>query len=477
MDTITPKEHTPQVFDRSADFLAGLNADTVAQIVASAADIALIIKDGVIEDVAVATAELLEEGYAETWRGKRWVDTVTPESRRKIVELLSGEKAKYAHWRQVNHPSGSALDVPVRYTTVDLSDGATVIALGHDQRSASKMQQRLVEAHQDLERDYTRMREAEARYRLLFDTVSEPVLILNAGALSVENANAAAVEALEKPANELAGSRLADLVVRSHHREVETVAAEALASGSAVSSMVTLKNGRACRLHASAFREDRAARLILRFTDVEGMERAVDSRRLLLDTLEHLPEGLLVVDANQRIVAANGSFLEMVKVVGHGQAEGRQLGDFVGRSSTDLNVMMSALRNHGVVRNFATLLRDRFGVDDSVEISAVSAPSTDGPVYGFSIRNISRRLQSSNRISEQLPRSVEQVTELVGRVPLKEIVRESTELIEKLCIEAALEITQQNRASAAEVLGLSRQGLYSKLKRAGIDSATSENDT
>jgi DNA-binding NtrC family response regulator len=67
-----------------------------------------------------------------------------------------------------------------------------------------------------------------------------------------------------------------------------------------------------------------------------------------------------------------------------------------------------------------------------------------------------------------VPRSVEQLTELVGRVSLKEIVRESTDLIERLCIEAALTYTSDNRASAAEILGLSRQSLYSKLHRHGL---------
>jgi DNA-binding NtrC family response regulator len=57
---------------------------------------------------------------------------------------------------------------------------------------------------------------------------------------------------------------------------------------------------------------------------------------------------------------------------------------------------------------------------------------------------------------------------MVGRVPLKDLVRESTDLIEKLCIEAALELTGDNRASAAEVLGLSRQSLYAKLRRYGL---------
>ena len=54
-------------------------------------------------------------------------------------------------------------------------------------------------------------------------------------------------------------------------------------------------------------------------------------------------------------------------------------------------------------------------------------------------------------------------------MPLKDIVRDSTTLIERLCVEAALKLTDDNRASAAEILGLSRQGLYSKLKRFGID--------
>ena len=47
-------------------------------------------------------------------------------------------------------------------------------------------------------------------------------------------------------------------------------------------------------------------------------------------------------------------------------------------------------------------------------------------------------------------------------------MRESTDLIEKLCIEAALDMTHDNRASAAEMLGLSRQSLYVKLRRYGI---------
>ncbi|HBG94668.1 MAG TPA: transcriptional regulator PpsR, partial [Chromatiaceae bacterium] len=75
-----------------------------------------------------------------------------------------------------------------------------------------------------------------------------------------------------------------------------------------------------------------------------------------------------------------------------------------------------------------------------------------------------------------LPRSIEHLSELVGRVPLKEVVRESTDMIERLCIEAALELTGDNRASAAELLGLSRQSLYVKLRRYGLSDPAAEAD-
>jgi DNA-binding NtrC family response regulator len=67
------------------------------------------------------------------------------------------------------------------------------------------------------------------------------------------------------------------------------------------------------------------------------------------------------------------------------------------------------------------------------------------------------------------------MTELVGRVPLKELVRDATDVIEKLCIEAALELTGDNRASAAEMLGLSRQSLYVKLRRYGMADMVADN--
>ena len=90
------------------------------------------------------------------------------------------------------------------------------------------------------------------------------------------------------------------------------------------------------------------------------------------------------------------------------------------------------------------------------------------PYFGFFIRDVGRRLHTEQPSSPEQPRWLDQLTDRVGRVPLKDLVRESTDTIERLCIEAALKLTGDNRASAAELLGLSRQSLYVKIDRYGI---------
>ena len=61
-----------------------------------------------------------------------------------------------------------------------------------------------------------------------------------------------------------------------------------------------------------------------------------------------------------------------------------------------------------------------------------------------------------------------EIVELVGSAPLKEIVAQTADVVEKMCIETAVELTRNNRVAAAEMLGLSRQSLYVKLRKYGI---------
>jgi transcriptional regulator PpsR len=201
-----------------------------------------------------------------------------------------------------------------------------------------------------------------------------------------------------------------------------------------------------------------------------------ETKSNLLRLVESAPDGFVVTGTDGRILTANTAFLDLTQLATEEQARGESLERWLGRPGVDLNVLIANLRQHGSVRLFATTLRGEYGATAEIEVSAVSAAGGKQPCFGFTIRHVGRRLSAEPRTGRELPRSVEQLIELVGRVPLKDLVRETTDVIERLCIEAALEITRDNRASAAEILGLSRQSLYVKLRRYGLGDLPSDGD-
>ena len=197
------------------------------------------------------------------------------------------------------------------------------------------------------------------------------------------------------------------------------------------------------------------------------MSTAQKANASLVKIMEGLPDGFVVTDLGARILTANTAFLDFAQLSNQEQARGQPLENWLGRSGVDINVLTANLRGHSSVRNFSTIVRGAYGSLEDVEVSAVAVMGAELPCFGFVIRPSATRNTAKVRPAT-LAHSVEQLTELVGRVSLKDLVRESSDLIEKLCIEAALELTGDNRASAAEMLGLSRQSLYVKLRRYGL---------
>ena len=448
-----------------------LDAETIAALIGSAADIALVIEDGVIRDVALAAEDLHDAGLVSGWIGKKWSETVTPESQPKISALLErGGSDPSRPARQVNHAMAGMKDLPVAYRTVATPQANRLIALGRDMRRAAEMQQRLLRVQQELERDYALMRQAEARYRMVFDSVEEALLIVGSEDLVIDSANAAACSALDIDKNEASGTDLASLFETAGLRALERMIAQAAATGQAECRKITARNGLRFRISATAFRKGSEIQIICRLHEAQtGQETDTISTGPEFRLLEQLPDGFVIADADLRIVASNRAFSSMTHMAGRMEMTGARLSDYLGRSATDLNVLISAIRANQVASNFATVLRDRFGSEEDVEVSGVMSAEGTPALYALSIRNVGRRLSMQPPIREELPKSVEHLTSLVGRMPLKDIVRDSTALIERLCIEAALRLTNDNRASAAEILGLSRQGLYSKLNRFGFE--------
>ena len=458
-----------------------IDADTAATLVATASDLALILdRDGVIQDMAFQRSDLsLELEGSGRWYGKAWSETVSLESQPKVDTLLrEATKNVASGWRQLTHQSGQGREVPILYAAVRLGKGDRIVALGRDLRAVAALQQRLVDAQMSMERDYAKLRFAETRYRLLFQTSAEPVIILETGTHKIVEANPSAVALFETGARRTIGRPFIELFDFASRPRVQAFLSELRGSGRTDEIEATLAEGGDTVVAASVFRQEAATLLLVRLapTRKPGVQpsRGGLSADRVASFVEASPDGFVLADATGRVLSANRTFVEMAQLADSSAAVGGNLDAWLGRSGVDLDVLMANLKQHGVVRLFATALRGDQGAMLDVEVSGVALGQGRAVTYGFAIRDVGRRLVPP-RMGE-LPHSAEQLTELIGRVPLRDLVRETTDVIEKLCIEAALELTGDNRASAAEMLGLSRQSLYVKLRRFGFADAAPADD-
>lgn len=457
----------------STEVFASLDAEEVARLALVGGDITLVLDEsGTILD---ATADNGSFPEVSRWIGKDWAETVTVESKPKLMELLgSARMGKTQRWRQVNHTLEDG-ELPIRYVVIGADGGKRGIAIGRDMREAASLQQRLLQAQQTLERDYMRMRQLEKRYRMLFEKSHEAVLLVEGPNYRISEANPAAHALLGAKPGKLNGGRLPALFDPGEREALVAHLGSAMAAQS-VSPLVAMPADvkTPLRVIAHGFRQRGSQILLVRLASEESFVSPADSTTR--EILEAMPDAFVLTDASMAIVSANMAFVELVQAASIDQVLGEPLGDFVGRPGIDLELIKGQLAKHGLARNVTSVVGvGEHEQGEPVELSAVQTGGEE-PHYGFVIRSVGRRLRDLPPSPQDLPRSVEQLTELVGRMSLKEIVRESTDLIERLCIEAALTYTSDNRASAAEILGLSRQSLYSKLNRYGMGNASAETE-
>ena len=145
------------------------------------------------------------------------------------------------------------------------------------------------------------------------------------------------------------------------------------------------------------------------------------------------------------------------------------------RGSVDLRILIESATRSGRVRQFSTRLETAFGSQRPVEVSVTHLNELVDPTFAFVLRDASRAETASAAAVPVTGDVTKNVMDLVGASPLKDIVAATTDVIEKICIETAVELTRNNRVAAAEMLGLSRQSLYVKLRKYNLLSKRDEN--
>jgi hypothetical protein len=123
-------------------------------MVAMSCDIALLMApDGRILRIAQHETNPIAPAH---WLGAAWASTVAVDSRLKVEKSLSDASQAQGRprTREINHEDAVGGAVPVAYRVVCLGDKGPLLAVGHDLRPRSNVQQRFVEAQAALEQAY-----------------------------------------------------------------------------------------------------------------------------------------------------------------------------------------------------------------------------------------------------------------------------------------------------------------------------------
>lgn len=434
--------------------------------------------DGVIRQATLANT--VADETLDGWLGRPWVETVEDMDDARLAEIVrdARQDGVSPFFRLTQHfPSGRA--VPIEYMAVRTKGG--VVAVGRDVRAVAQLQSRLAATRQSMERSHWQLREVEGRYRLLFETSSDALAVIRSGDFAISEANPAAIAALglasEQPAG-IGGRDFLALVRLAERQMVEVTLRRARQHGKAPRILTHLgSSAEPWLMHASVLDVDQADFLLVHLTpSTEAHAAAAGALAAGVPAalpVERAPDGIVALDHRGYVISANPAFLEQVQAGAAGEVIGKALGHWMRSPGGDAAMLLDGLKRAGAVRLFPTTLYGALGSRLSAEVSAVRVDTVKPPLILAYIRDVSSRLEGQVRHAP-LAQLLGSMTETLGTTRLKGLVAATVGLVERHYIEAALSATGGNRTAAARLLGLSRQGLYAKLSRYGIDNDDGE---
>ena len=450
---------------RESDFwsrgmTAAIGPDRIADVLSAAADIVLVVApDGTIRTVMPG-----DGGRAPTgWEGRMLADVLAPDSRAKAkrtVAMVAGDPGSRPPPIEVNHAHDAGWDAPIRYTLHPTDDGA-VLMLGRDLTPIVDLQQRLARAQAAVDRDRDGHRMHETRFRVLMEAARDGFALADVATGRIAEANAAACDLLGLAPTEAVGTALAALF--EGQRKADLFDRLAAPEPGGTVALVAGRTGATVHVRPTAFRSGGERMLLLAMAGEGGPDGAGgDDGDHAAALVAASSDGIAFTDADGIIVDANDALASLTDLPGTTDLQGRSLADFLARGVVDMRM----LAKEGAGRAHATQAVSAFGTRTDVEI--VATPLPDGG-FGFALREARRTdAPSGGTPSGAMEPAIAKARTMVGTAALRDIVASMTDEIERECIEQAVALTDNNRVAAAEMLGLSRQSLYVKLRKFGL---------
>ena len=458
------------------------DSDSIDNLFEQAADIAVCIDgDGAVTGISV-NPDCPSLGCLDHWVGRPLDGFLTEESRVKLDERMKAMRADpdlVPRPIELNHFDNATWEFPIRYTLHRVRGSQAMLLLGRDMQPIAEVQQRLIKEQLARERDQQRLRAETTFYRVVLEASETPILLVEPQKGRIRDLNTAAAELLGSKVDTLTGGSFAQVFEGRRASEFsDSLQGAASAEDSRGIEVVARRNGKVLMIYPEFFRAAGDLYMLCSLVSVddeagEGLEVAQSLSALFSAT----SDAMVLTDTQGEIRDANEAFLTLTDAAQLRDVRGRTLADFLVRGGIDMKLILDAATRKGRMRSYAAQVAGVTGTRASVEISATRLLQRGGDLgFGFIMREIQQLdivdgEAGPAAISDEAMKSV---LDLVGTASLKELVSATSDVVEKICIETAVQLTGNNRVAAAEMLGLSRQSLYVKLRKHGLIGGDSD---
>ena len=432
-----------------------------------ASDICLLIDDkGYILDVSSKTFE-----HLSYWKEQNLRDILTPESVRKIFSYLDVSSQSLNNKKEaleLNHKLQDSSEFAISYHTHDTGVSNQSLLTGQSLKEITEIQKQLIDTQIQLEREYETYRAYDVRYRVVLESSTDALAILENQTLKIQDYNertanilVSGVENIKSTnfSNYFADISMEDLYekLKDGNLDTETNTAQKLVSGQKVN------------LQSVVFRSGGDLLLLVKILpEYQNKQNETYNDPIFREFYQKCADPTILTDESGRIVFVNDKFLEVGSIIEYADVYNEFFEKFLERGALDQRVLIETLKSEGLVGTYSTKLKCEHGTNADVEISGSTINRNNKTYFGFILRTSTKLKivgKSKDAVSDK---ALENAMKLVGSAPLKDLVSDTSDVVERICIKTALELTRNNRVAAAEMLGLSRQGLYIKLRKYGL---------
>lgn len=437
--------------------LGEADPEVIARMIAFVAEVAVVVDpQDRVRDVTISN-DLDTPLDTESWRGRLFSDLVVPESAAAAQSLLATTRAESrTDSQEIVHPSPYG-QVRVRYAAAASGREGDVILIG----SPSRMHRRAAWSSENL-------------FRSLWEFGADAMLVLDGSTGQIRDGNHAAAAILGESPDNLRRYRLIDMLDPAWRAEVSTRLRGVLSSGRPDRMIAVPKHSEAERviLTLEPSRGEERGLVVARFLQADDGETADGIASSLPQLIRESPDPVVLVDRGGTLVWTNDAFLAAVGAPAAPLAIGQRIDEFLkSKTDPDMSTLLETTVSQGRVAVEGLWLEGLSTPAVPVDAMLVHVSEGSLPCFGLVLR-IKSDVTGARDASTSLDLSG--LTDLVGRTPLKDLVQTTTDVVEKMCVEAALRLTGNNRSAAARALGLSRQAFYLKLKRLGLGDHTDE---